>query len=488
MRRSVKSVLIVLVAALAVPATAQAGDTARYILPPGNFGGLPTTTNSLDQLPLYDALTPLRGNITRAEHQRPLPARELPPDRRHPRGEHRPSGPQAGLRLLRHPHVYGKTRADMAFGAGWTTARDRGLLLQVGRGPARVAVADVPGINAFGLVPGARSFTPSPEAEALVTAQKDLLVKTYGAKGRQILRRRPGLRRRRQRLPGVHRRLQRAGHGQRRDRRDRLHRLDLRRRRRRRGQQLRAAGEAEAGARPGARLQGLGRPDARRGSRGAHHDQEVLRLPACSPAALRSARSSSTRARSSRSTRASRSAPPPLGAADCRGRRLGRAAPRPPGVELPGRRAVRSATHNSLATMGPQLGYYYPEIVQQIDLHGPGIKAQGVGVPGLAMYILIGRTQNYAWSLTSANHDVRDVFAERLCNPDGSPATRASTHYLYKGAVPGARGLQRRAARRRRRWATASRCTGRSSAPPPSAASRTRCRASAPRSAATPST
>ena len=66
MRRSVKSVLVVLVAALAVPAAAQAADTARYILPPGNFGGLPTTTNSLDQLPLYDALTPLRGNISSA--------------------------------------------------------------------------------------------------------------------------------------------------------------------------------------------------------------------------------------------------------------------------------------------------------------------------------------------------------------------------------------------------------------------------------------
>ena len=49
------------------------------------------------------------------------------------------------------------------------------------------------------------------------------------------------------------------------------------------------------------------------------------------------------------------------------------------------------------------------------------------------MYILIGRTQDYAWSLTSAGHDVRDVYAERLCEPDGSKPTRASTHYLYKG-------------------------------------------------------
>ena len=93
----------------------------------------------------------------------------------------------------------------------------------------------------------------------------------------------------------------------------------------------------------------------------------------------------------------------------------------------------RSATGNPLAVMGPQLGYYYPEIVQQIHLEGPGIKAQGAAVPGLAMYILIGRTENYAWSLTSAGHDVRDVFAEPLCNADGSTPTRASTHYRYQG-------------------------------------------------------
>ena len=49
------------------------------------------------------------------------------------------------------------------------------------------------------------------------------------------------------------------------------------------------------------------------------------------------------------------------------------------------------------------------------------------------MYILIGRTPDYAWSLTSADHDVRDVYAERLCEPDGSAPTRALTHYLYNG-------------------------------------------------------
>src|SRR5690606_3973938 len=92
-----------------------------------------------------------------------------------------------------------------------------------------------------------------------------------------------------------------------------------------------------------------------------------------------------------------------------------------------------SSNDTTLAVMGPQLGYYYPEIVQQIHPSGPGIEAQGAAVPGLAMYILIGRTPDYAWSLTSANQDVRDVYAEILCEPDGSAATRESGHYEYEG-------------------------------------------------------
>ena len=62
------------------------------------------------------------------------------------------------------------------------------------------------------------------------------------------------------------------------------------------------------------------------------------------------------------------------------------------------------------------------------------------------MYILIGRTKNYAWSLTSAGHDVRDVFAEQLCNPNGSAPTRDLEPLPVQGQVPGAEGLRRRPA------------------------------------------
>ena len=48
-------------------------------------------------------------------------------------------------------HVNGKTEADVAYGAGWVTAADRGLLLQLIRGPARVAALDVPGLDPLAL-------------------------------------------------------------------------------------------------------------------------------------------------------------------------------------------------------------------------------------------------------------------------------------------------------------------------------------------------
>ena len=189
MRRSIAlSVLsLVTLAAASTTATAAPGDTAWYILPPGNFGGIPTNANSLDQLPLYDALTPKRGRVTRSDINR-----LFLPENFKPIGKTRTEQTgRAGLRLVYDsygvPHIYGKTRADMAFGAGWATARDRALLLTLGRGPHGVAVADVPGIDAFSLVTSGQSFVPSAQTEALVTAQRRLLVEEYGGKGRLII-------------------------------------------------------------------------------------------------------------------------------------------------------------------------------------------------------------------------------------------------------------------------------------------------------------
>src|SRR5512145_195660 len=52
--------------ASADPPDFSSPDEAYNVLPPGQFGSLPTTVNSRDQLFLYDALTPLKDNVTAA--------------------------------------------------------------------------------------------------------------------------------------------------------------------------------------------------------------------------------------------------------------------------------------------------------------------------------------------------------------------------------------------------------------------------------------
>jgi len=86
-----------------------------------------------------------------------------------------------------------------------------------------------------------------------------------------------------------------------------------------------------------------------------------------------------------------------------------------------------------VAAMGPQVGYYSPQIFSEYELHGGGIDSEGVTFPGAAPWPLIGHGIDFAWSGTSANGDNEDTFVERLCNPDGSPASDSSTSYVYKG-------------------------------------------------------
>lgn len=92
-----------------------------------------------------------------------------------------------------------------------------------------------------------------------------------------------------------------------------------------------------------------------------------------------------------------------------------------------------SSDGQALAAMGPQVGYYSPQIFVEYELHGGGIDSTGVSFPGASPWPLIGHGIDFAWSGTSANGDNEDTFVEKLCNVDGSPPSKASTHYMYKG-------------------------------------------------------
>jgi acyl-homoserine lactone acylase PvdQ len=90
-------------------------------------------------------------------------------------------------------------------------------------------------------------------------------------------------------------------------------------------------------------------------------------------------------------------------------------------------------TGHPVAAFGPQVSYYSPQIFSEYEMHGAGIDVVGVAFPGASPYPLIGHGIDFAWSGTSANGDNNDTFVELLCNEDGSPATEASTAYMYKG-------------------------------------------------------
>ncbi len=96
--------------------------------------------------------------------------------------------------------------------------------------------------------------------------------------------------------------------------------------------------------------------------------------------------------------------------------------------------ADHSATGHPIAVFGPQTGYFAPEILHEVDLHGPGLQARGVSFPGTEVFVELGRGVDYAWSATSAGADIIDQRIEKLCNTDGSPATMQSTAYVYNGA------------------------------------------------------
>ncbi|MFL5823368.1 MAG: penicillin acylase family protein [Solirubrobacteraceae bacterium] len=93
--------------------------------------------------------------------------------------------------------------------------------------------------------------------------------------------------------------------------------------------------------------------------------------------------------------------------------------------------AAHSADHHPLAVMGPQVGYYVPEVLMEEDLHapaskaGPALDARGAAFPGVNLYVELGHGDDYAWSATTATSDNVDTFAEVLC--------KDAVHYMYKG-------------------------------------------------------
>ncbi len=406
----------------ALPAVQDYAGQAYNILAPGEDGGLPATANSTDQARLYDALTPKLGNITAGDIASLFKSERLGFTGTPKRVEHPASGALHAT-IYRDsydvPHIYGTTRADVMFGMGWAEYEDRGLLMSEGRDLGRVAAVGVPGVNAFNLLEQLRTFVPTAQTEAFMNAQTRVLAGA-GAQGRQVLGDLHAW------LAGINAYLAatypvgvrpapwtladgyaaftfigsifgNGGGGE-------VANSDLLAR-------LRAEHGSAAGTAIFRDLKQTNDPSAPVTIPGTFNYNS---WPSGStPGSLVvDPGSLSTQASAAEAT-----------AASTPHRLMSNAL-------LVG--ASRSASGHPLAVMGPQLGYFYPEIVMEADAHGGGIDMRGAVAPVMP-YVLIGRGADYAWSLTSASNDNTDQFLDQLCNANGSPATRASTGYMYRG-------------------------------------------------------
>ena len=102
--------------------------------------------------------------------------------------------------------------------------------------------------------------------------------------------------------------------------------------------------------------------------------------------------------------------------------------------------ASRSQNGHPLFVAGPQVGYTYPEILYEADLHGGGIDARGATFPGSGPYVQLGRGQDFSWSATSSGTDIIDQYVETLCG--GS-----DTKYVFNGECVDMTTVQRGHAR-----------------------------------------
>lgn len=86
----------------------------------------------------------------------------------------------------------------------------------------------------------------------------------------------------------------------------------------------------------------------------------------------------------------------------------------------------RTSTGAPMLVSGPQLGYSYPTLLWEIEVHGGGYDARGSTVPGLPT-VGIGYGKRVAWGLTTGNSKTIDSFIETTREQDGV------LQYLHQG-------------------------------------------------------
>jgi penicillin G amidase len=88
----------------------------------------------------------------------------------------------------------------------------------------------------------------------------------------------------------------------------------------------------------------------------------------------------------------------------------------------------RTTTGGALLWGGPQVGYYAPEVFDELEVEGGAFHIHGVGVPGGGPGIVIGYTPHTAWSITTSQDDQVATYVDRI-RPSGG-----GYQYWWRGA------------------------------------------------------
>jgi acyl-homoserine lactone acylase PvdQ len=410
---AVGAALLVLVAAAGAGAQGLKDPTiiARNILPSGQYG-VPNP-NAATQARMYDALTPLFDRVTTNDLFTKFKSERLGIDSDGPATQE--PVPFPGVTLLRDrfnvPHIYASTRQGGIMTAGWLAAEDRALLLEQARYNARVAVIDAPGLSAIGLTAGLQNFRPSAQTEAFVATQTKALLR-QGKEGKAVLRDIDTY------VAGINAYLSSTNSPNAPWTRNDIYAVNALK-----GQFLGQGGGDEA--RRSMFLAGLQQRLGKGRGFAAFNDLRQFKnpksvttvggnfpyghIPKKHPGSVVLDHNSFTPTPAVPASIARRFAPRNVQMSNV--------------LMTTGR---RSTTGHPIMVGGPQIQYFFPGLVGEIDMHAPGLHWRGATSAPFPGYLLIGRTPRFATTLTSAGGDIIDQYAETLCG--GS-----NERYLYKG-------------------------------------------------------
>jgi acyl-homoserine lactone acylase PvdQ len=415
------ALLILSILGLAVPAANAAprdySAIARNIIPSGQVGTPPLDTS---QAVMYDALTPLFNKVTNKDINQYFKSETLGTSTDGPYTTE--TVPKAGVTIKRDkyqvPHVIATTYNGGIWAAGWIAAEDRGLLLDQARYNARVAAIDVPGLSAIGLVSGLQSFVPSARTEAALAKQTDAL-KAAGKEGKAVLRDIDTY------ISGINDYLHAHGSSSADWTRNDVYAVNA----------LKDQFLGEGGGDEARRSQFLGTLIKRLGTKKGWKVFNDLRqhtnpesptsidgrfpyepIPSNKKGSVVLDPGSYKTVDPVAGGVESRSADPSLDSLE----------PRHQASNTLMITKKKSATGRPLMVGGPQIGYFAPGLTYEIDMNAPHLKWRGATSAPFPGYLLIGRGQDFATTLTSASGDVIDQYAETLCG--GS-----ETKYKYKG-------------------------------------------------------